>query len=339
MGQNKNVDVNYCVCDCQSLKAGGQHRHQTRDEKCFRNTCGHYDQKYTTQTLPRIKKAVEEDKRREELWGDIRFGSVDGNDYKNVFYNLEQLRQTDIIDENNDSDETSEGSLVGGGIDLWGDGTSIIAKCSSESCQEYCNSICKTTKETIRSDRKCYVDENNTGHFQKGKETCQRLNGDLKRTIGDCRNSCDFIKNTSDFTKRPNNGITDDHNMKERSDSGIYHKNPNCFAPNGGCHNTKYLTRSGGCQGTEGLCQSNNEHGKSPESDQNTGGDNESTRDRKQNVSSAPIEVEYYDICLGYLVFTLPCVDFNVCIYSFQRNKQLMESVITPLTGLPQLGE
>ena len=54
-----------------------------------------------------------------------------------------------------------------------------------------------------------------------------------------------------------------------------------------------------------------------------------------ENVS----DVELYDISLGYPLHKLETADYTVCIYSLQRNRQLMESVITPLTGLPQLGK
>lgn len=42
-----------------------------------------------------------------------------------------------------------------------------------------------------------------------------------------------------------------------------------------------------------------------------------------------------YDVCLGYLLYTLECDDMSVCVYSLQRNKQIMESVITPLAAVP----
>ena len=42
-----------------------------------------------------------------------------------------------------------------------------------------------------------------------------------------------------------------------------------------------------------------------------------------------------YDVCLGYLLHSVQCDNKIICFYSFQRNKQLMESVITPLAVLP----
>ena len=46
-------------------------------------------------------------------------------------------------------------------------------------------------------------------------------------------------------------------------------------------------------------------------------------------------EVYKYDICLGYLVHSITCDNKTICVYSLQRNKQLMEGVITPISGLP----
>lgn len=43
-----------------------------------------------------------------------------------------------------------------------------------------------------------------------------------------------------------------------------------------------------------------------------------------------------YDVCLGYLLHSVQCDNKMICVYSLQRNKQLMESVITPLTASPQ---
>lgn len=39
-----------------------------------------------------------------------------------------------------------------------------------------------------------------------------------------------------------------------------------------------------------------------------------------------------HDICLGYLLHSVQCDNKVICVYSLQRNKQLMESVISPLT-------
>ncbi|WAQ93674.1 RPGF4-like protein [Mya arenaria] len=42
-----------------------------------------------------------------------------------------------------------------------------------------------------------------------------------------------------------------------------------------------------------------------------------------------------YDVCLGYLLHSIECDEMTVCVYSLQRNKQIMESVITPIAALP----
>ena len=46
-------------------------------------------------------------------------------------------------------------------------------------------------------------------------------------------------------------------------------------------------------------------------------------------------EVYKYDVCLGYLVHSITCDNKTIRVYSLQRNKQLMEGVITPISGLP----
>ena len=46
-------------------------------------------------------------------------------------------------------------------------------------------------------------------------------------------------------------------------------------------------------------------------------------------------EVYKFDVCLGYLVHSITCDNKTICVYSLQRNKQLMEGVITPISGLP----
>ena len=46
-------------------------------------------------------------------------------------------------------------------------------------------------------------------------------------------------------------------------------------------------------------------------------------------------EVFKYDVCLGYLLHSITCDNKTICVYSLQRNKQLMEGVITPISGLP----
>ncbi|KAL3832511.1 hypothetical protein ACJMK2_024146 [Sinanodonta woodiana] len=43
---------------------------------------------------------------------------------------------------------------------------------------------------------------------------------------------------------------------------------------------------------------------------------------------------ELYAVNLGYLLYTITCDDNVICIYSLQRNKQLMEGVITPIASL-----
>lgn len=42
-----------------------------------------------------------------------------------------------------------------------------------------------------------------------------------------------------------------------------------------------------------------------------------------------------FDVCLGYLLHSVECGDKTICVYSLQRNKQFMESMITPLAALP----
>ena len=46
-------------------------------------------------------------------------------------------------------------------------------------------------------------------------------------------------------------------------------------------------------------------------------------------------EIFKYDVCLGYLLHSITCDNKTICVYSLQRNKQLMEGVITPISGLP----
>lgn len=42
-----------------------------------------------------------------------------------------------------------------------------------------------------------------------------------------------------------------------------------------------------------------------------------------------------YDVCLGYLLHSVQCDNTTICVYSLQRNKQFMESMVTPLAALP----
>lgn len=45
---------------------------------------------------------------------------------------------------------------------------------------------------------------------------------------------------------------------------------------------------------------------------------------------------EHYDIRLGYVAFefTVPELDTTYCIYTLQRNKKLLEGIITPITSI-----
>ena len=52
-----------------------------------------------------------------------------------------------------------------------------------------------------------------------------------------------------------------------------------------------------------------------------------------------PKDLDQYDICLGYPAWTLAGDTYSLCVYSFQRNKALMDGIITPLTGLPHLSK
>lgn len=56
----------------------------------------------------------------------------------------------------------------------------------------------------------------------------------------------------------------------------------------------------------------------------------------REQIPSFVEECVYkYDVCLGYLLHTVECDNTVICVYSFQRNKQFMESMITPLAALP----
>ena len=56
---------------------------------------------------------------------------------------------------------------------------------------------------------------------------------------------------------------------------------------------------------------------------------------REELPSFGEESVFKYDVCLGYLLHTIECDEAMICVYSLQRNKQFMESMITPLAALP----